>query len=202
MTPDKSSIGDQYDRIAKWWNDYHLASEYGVAQVKRALKFAKLNGTALDVGCGSGGRLVRLLKNANFHVTGIDASTQMINLAKANHNDADFIHADIQHWESKKTFDFILAWDSLFHLPLAEHQPVLEKLCGLLSMDGVMIHTLGDDVGEHTDVWKEQRFYYSSIGIAANIDILSRNGLDVRHIELDQYPEKHAFIISQKRREI
>lgn len=65
-----------------------------------------------------------------------------------------------------------------------------------------MIHTLGDDVGEHTDLWKDQTFTYSSIGIAANIDILSLNGLDVRHIELDQYPEKHAFIISQKKRDV
>ena len=198
--PNTSSIGEQYDKIAKWWNKCHLGSDYGVAQVERALQFAKPLGTALDVGCGAGGRLVHLLENANFQVTGIDASAQMISLAKAGHNDAVFIHDDIRQWESAKTFDFILAWDSLFHLPLADQKPVLEKLCRLLSVDGVMIHTLGDDVGEHTDLWKEQTFTYSSIGIAANIDILNLNDLDVRHIELDQYPEKHAFIISQKKR--
>ena len=191
-------IGDQYDKIAKWWHDYHTSSDYGVAQVTRALKFARPKGTALDVGCGSGGRLLRLLENANFQITGLDASAQMVRLAKDNHAGADFIHGDIRQWESGLTFDFILAWDSLFHLPLAAQKPVLEKLCRLLSVGGVMIHTFGDDIGQHTDVWKDQTFAYSSIGIAANVDILSRNGLSVRHLELDQYPEKHAFIISQK----
>ena len=191
-------IGDQYDKIAKWWDDYHTSSNYGVAQVTRALKFAGPKGTALDVGCGSGGRLLRLLENANFQITGLDASAQMVRLAKDNHAGADFIHGDIRQWESGLTFDFILAWDSLFHLPLAAQKPVLEKLCRLLSVGGVMIHTFGDDIGQHTDVWKDQTFAYSSIGIAANVDILSRNGLSLRHLELDQYPEKHAFIISQK----
>ena len=191
-------IGDQYDKLAKWWDDYHTSSNYGVAQVTRALKFAAPKGAALDVGCGSGGRLLRLLENANFQVTGLDASAQMIRLAKDNHAGANFIHGDIRQWESGLTFDFILAWDSLFHLPLAAQKPVLEKLCRLLSVGGVMIHTFGDDIGQHTDVWKDQTFAYSSIGIAANVDILSRNGLSVRHLELDQYPEKHAFIISQK----
>ena len=193
-----SAIGAQYDKIAKWWQDYHTSSNYGAAQLTRALKFAKPGGKALDVGCGSGGRLIKLLEDAGFKVTGLDASSQMIALAQANHSGADFVHADIQQWDSDQTFDFILAWDSLFHLPLAAQRPVLEKLCGLLSKGGVMLHSFGDDIGEHTDVWKGQTFAYSSIGIAANIDILNRSDLYVRHLELDQYPEKHAFIISQK----
>ena len=192
-----SDIGAQYDKIATWWQDYHSSSDYGAAQLTRALKFAKPGGTALDVGCGSGGRLIKLLEDAGFKVTGLDASSQMIALAQANHSGADFIHADIQQWDGDQTFDFILAWDSLFHLPLAAQKPVLEKLCGLLSKGGVMIHTLGDDVGAHTDDWRGQTFPYSSIGIAANLRILEQCGLSVRHVELDQFPERHAFIISK-----
>ena len=198
MTINSSKIGCKYDKIAVWWHNHHRSSDYGVAQLKRALKFAKPNGTALDVGCGSGGRLINVLENANFQVTGIDASENMIRLARANHATANFIQSDIRNWETDHSFDFILAWDSLFHLPLSDQKPVLEKLCKLLSKGGVMIYSLGDDVGEHTDVWKNQTFPYSSLGIAANVDILNRNSLSVRHIELDQYPEKHAYIVSQK----
>jgi len=52
---DVIGIGEKYDAIASWWNAYHLDSDYGVAQVEKALGFIKNSQSALDVGCGSGG---------------------------------------------------------------------------------------------------------------------------------------------------
>lgn len=193
-----SDIGRQYDKLAAWWNDRHFASDYGVLQVKRALGFAPSGGAALDVGCGSGGRLVQRLQEGGFNVTGVDASAQMIGLARANHPDGAFIQSDISDWDTDARFDFILAWDCLFHLPLNMQKPVLSKLCGLLAGGGVLIHTFGDAVGEHVDTWRGQAFHYSSIGIAQNIDVLRENGMSIRHLELDQFPEKHVYMISKK----
>lgn len=155
-------------------------------------------GKALDVGCGAGGRFVRLLQAGGFEVTGLDASAEMINLAQTNHPDSLFVQGDITRWDTDEQFDFILAWDCLFHLPLNMQKPVLSKLCRMLSSGGTMIHTFGDDVGEHKDNWHGQEFYYSSIGISQNIELLSQNQLSLLHLELDQFPEKHAYIISRK----
>lgn len=193
-----SDIGQQYDEIAAWWNDRQFASDYGIAQVKRALSFAARGGAALDVGCGSGGRLVKLMEDGGFDVTGVDASAEMISLARANHPDGAFIQVDISDWDTDARFDFILAWDCLFHLPLDRQKPVLSKLCRLLSEDGVLIHTFGDAIGEHTDTWRGQEFHYSSIGISQNIDVLRENGMSILHLELDQFPEKHVYAISKK----
>jgi len=193
-----SNIGQQYDKIATWWNDYHTDSSYGVSQVKRALTFAPTQGKALDVGCGPGGRFIRLLNARGFEVTGIDASAEMINLAQANQPDSLFVQEDIRHWDTEDRFDFILAWDCLFHLPLNMQKPVLSKLCRMLSEGGVMIHTFGDGVGEHTDNWHGQEFRYGSIGITKNIELLHENGLSILHLELDQFPEKHVYAISRK----
>jgi hypothetical protein len=77
-------------------------------------------------------------------------------------------------------------------------KPVLYKLCGMLSDQGVMVHTFGDGEGEHTDNWHGQEFHYSSIGITKNINLLHENGLSVLHLELDQFPEKHVYAISKK----
>jgi len=191
-------IGQQYDEIATWWHNQHINSGYGVAQVKRALSFIA-NGThALDVGCGAGGRLASLLEEAGLSITGIDASAKMIELAKVNHPDGTFIHDDITNWETSTRFDFILVWDCLFHLPLDQQKPVLSKLCRLLANGGIMIHSFGDGVGEHTDTWRGQEFYYSSIGISQNLDLLRENGMSMLHLELDQFPEKHVYAISKK----
>lgn len=194
----KVDIGQQYDALAAWWDACHASSTYGVAQVTRALDCAKPGGAALDVGCGAGGRFVRLLQSRDFTITGLDASAEMIRLAQGNHPDCYFIQADIAVWDTDCKFDFILAWDCLFHLPLASQVPVLTKLCGLLASGGTLIHRFGDDVGEHSDTWREQRFHYSSIGMAQTVRVLQDLGLRVRHLELDQYPEKHAYAIAIK----
>lgn len=171
---------------------------YGVSQIKRALTFATSHRKALDVGCGSGGRFIRLLEAQGFEITGIDASAKMINLAQKNHPDNLFIHEDIRNWDTETQFDFILAWDCLFHLPLNMQKPVLSKLCNMLSDQAVLVHTFGNDVGEHTDTWHKQKFRYSSVGITQNIELLHENGLSILHLELDQFPEKHVYTISKK----
>jgi len=53
-------------------------------------------------------------------------------------------------------------------------------------------------VGEHTDQWHNDTFYYSSIGINDNIQVLMDNGLSIMHLELDQYPLKHVYVIAKK----
>ncbi len=193
------TIGEQYDEIAGWWNEYHQDSNYGVAQVQRALSYTKKPQTALDIGCGSGGRLMRCLEVRGLEVTGIDVSKEMVRLAQSNHPQSNLIQADIETWDTETRFDFILAWDSLLHLPLCSQEQVLSKICGLLNPDGVLIHSFGDAVGdERLDDWKGQKFSYSSIGIAKNLEILRENGLTSLHLELDQFPEPHVYSIAVK----
>ena len=191
-------IGQQYDAIAEWWHDYHQDSDYGVAALECALGFASKGGRALDVGCGAGGRLLRKLQARGFHVTGLDASAKMIELARRHHAHGRFLKADISEWQSEETFDFILAWDSLFHLPLNQQAPVLTKLCTMLADRGILLYSFGDDTGTHRDTWREQEFHYSSIGVPKNLEILRANGMRLQHLERDQFPEAHVVAIAQK----
>ena len=191
-------IGIKYDKIANWWHERHEHSEYGVPQIEKALNYSTGIGNALDVGCGAGGRCIRLLENHNFKITGIDVSVQMINLAKANHPEIPFHVADICDWNTTHKYDFILAWDSIFHLPLDRHKLVLDKICTLLNKEGVLCYTFGNAIGEDSSMWHNDEFYYSSIGINENLNSLMKNGLTVIHLELDQYPERHVFAIAKK----
>jgi len=193
-----AELGSKYDKIAQWWQDRHQDSGYGINQIRKALTFSQRGGKALDVGCGAGGRVVRLVQEHDLQVTDIDVSAEMVKLARVQHPDTRFIHADICKWHTDERFDFIVAWDSIFHLPLVQQKPVVGKLCHLLPADGVLVYTFGDDVGDHTDQWHNDTFYYSSIGINGNLQLLMDNGLFVQHFELDQYPEKHAYVIARK----
>jgi len=191
-----SELGRKYDKIAGWWHERHDRSTYGMSQLERALGFCPAGRQALDVGCGCGGRMIRRLQQAGFAVTGIDVSAEMLRIARRNHPDATFEQQDITDWHSERGFDLIVAWDSIFHLPLAQQRPVLDKLAGQLAAGGILLYSFGDAFGEHTDRWHDDDFYYSSIGIDGNLNALLGNGLKLLHFELDQYPQKHAVIIA------
>lgn len=77
-------------------------------------------------------------------------------------------------------------------------KPVISKLCRFLAKGGILLYTFGNTQGEHTDHWHNDTFYYSSIGINENMQLLINNGLSILHLELDQYPENHVYIIATK----
>ncbi|MFY0600864.1 MAG: class I SAM-dependent methyltransferase [Cyclobacteriaceae bacterium] len=194
---DPNAIGKKYDNIAGWWNDQHVESSYGLPAFERALQFNNQIESALDVGCGSGGRFIKKLSSLGCSVTGIDVSEGMIDLAKSNHPQHKFVLDDICKAQINDKFDLVYAWDSIFHLPLKKHKPVISKLCKALRPQGIILYTFGNDIGEHMDTWKNDTFYYSSIGINENIALLIESGIKVLHLEIDQYPEKHVVVIGQ-----
>ena len=195
---DPKHIGPKYDKIAHWWHEQHSESSYGIEQIRRAIRYCQHQGSALDVGCGSGGRIFRVLEESGFQITGIDASPEMIAIATANHPVVTLQVADIREWQSDERYDLIIAWDSIFHLAQNEHDQVLKKLANLLAEGGILVYTLGDAVGEHESDWHDEKFPYSSIGIGENLRVLMDCGLQIRHVELDQYPQKHTYIIARK----
>lgn len=193
-----NNLGGLYDKIAIHWDNELKDSNYGLNQLELALQFVENKGNALDVGCGSGGRIISRLIQDHFKITGIDVSSEMIQLAKYKHPECKFIHENILNWNSEDKFDLILAWDSLFHLPLTEQENTIKKLCNLLKTNGVLFYTLGDAVGEHYSDWHDEKFYYSSIGINGNLKALMENNCECKHLEFDQLPQSHVFLIAKK----
>ena len=195
MTPEQ--VAASYDQIAERWLDL---STYGFAQIERAVTFVKRNGVALDVGCGAG-RCFDLLARHGLATDGIDSSPAMIALARHRHPTARLFHADICRWELlPQSYDLIVAWDSVWHVPLDRQEAVLTKLCRGLSDGGVLVFSTGG-----TDVPEEKRdscmgppMYHATLGIPKTLHVLSEAGCVCRHLEYDQYPEAHVYLIAQK----
>lgn len=199
MKPEE--IGKSYDQIAEIWNSSDFNRENGIEQHKRAIAFVKKRSRALDIGCGSSGRIIDLLLNCGFAVSGVDISARMLELAKERHPQVSFYEADICSWVIPENFDFISAWDSIWHLPLSQQEPVLKKVIEALNPGGVFIFTTGglDEPGEKNDSAMGPPMYYSVLGIPKTLALLSANGCICRHLEYDQFPEQHLCIIGQKR---
>jgi RimJ/RimL family protein N-acetyltransferase len=194
MTPDE--VAASYDRLAERWLDL---STYGFAPVERAVAFLKRTGAALDVGCGTG-RLMGLLRTHGFATDGIDLSPAMIALARDRHPDARLFHADIGGWELPRSYDLIVAWDSVWHVPLHRQAAVLAKLCRGLSPGGVIVFTTGGTDGpeEKRDSHMGPPMYHAALGIPKTLHVLAEAGCVVRHLEYDRHPEAHVYLVAQK----
>lgn len=198
MTPEQ--VAASYDQIAAIWNSPEFHRVNGLAQHERALKFVAHKGTALDVGCGSSGRFIDLLLSKGFQVEGVDISSEMLQLAKLRHPDVTFHQADICHWTLPHSYDFISAWDSIWHVPLAAQPAVLQKLCAGLSPGGVLLFTTGgvDHPGEQVNSAMGVPMYHAAPGITETLQILTAANCTCRHLEYDQHPELHVYIVAQK----
>ena len=189
-----------YDRIAHHWAGDTFDSTNGIAQHEKAIRFSRASGLAIDIGCGSSGRIIELLLARGFEVEGLDISPTMLVLAKAKHPGVLFYQADICTWEFPRRYDFISAWDSIWHVPLDRHPAVLEKLCAGLNPGGVLIFTSGgvDTLGEVTNPCHGQPLYHAALGIPQLLRLVDGFGCVCRHLEYDQHPEPHLYLIIQK----
>jgi SAM-dependent methyltransferase len=193
-------VARSYDQLADQWYRGVFSKSYGIVQHERAIDFLKEKRRALDIGCGSSGRIIDLLTNHGFDVEGLDLSSQMIELAKRRHPNINFHLADICEWNFPRDYDFISAWDSIWHLPLAKQEPVLRKIMQNLAPGGVCIFTMGglDGPAEKVDSAMGPEMYYSTLGIPNILRLISELGCVCRHLEYDQYPELHLYVIVQR----
>ncbi|MBU2884403.1 class I SAM-dependent methyltransferase [Gilvimarinus agarilyticus] len=193
-------IGKAYDQITHLWQSEKFNLLNGIEPHKKAVSFVKTTGTALDIGCGCTGRFIDLLLAEGFTPEGVDISAKKISLAQKKHPELTFYHKDICTWAIPRKYDFITAWDSLWHIPLNEQRRVLTKIVESLNKGGVFIFSFGgtDEPDDHTDSFMGPEVYYSTLGTSGFLSVLMELGCICKHLEFDQHPEFHAYIIVQK----
>jgi len=197
---DTQTLGEHYSQIAEWWEGNHKDSKYGVEYVERAVRRVKNKGTALDVGCGSGGRIIETILGAGFSLTALDASQGMISIAKEKHPTVNFENIDFMNWTSEMTFDLIVAWDSIFHAPSAQQKLIVEKMCSHLCPGGVLLFTgscaKSDIVGEDMN---GVGFEYGSLHYLEYLQTIEDCGCDFIIMERDQPCLGHVVYICKKK---
>jgi predicted TPR repeat methyltransferase len=195
-------VAASYDQIADRWLDDQFSRENGVAQHARALAFLSASGAgvALNVGCGCNTRFNKPMRERGLSLEGLDLSLRMVELARASDPHLTVHHADVCEWTPTRTYRFITAWDSLWHVPLQSHRMVMLKLMSTLVPGGVFIFSAGgtDRPGEHTDSYMGPELYYSTLGIPGVLEAVQDARCVCRHLEFDQYPGPHVYVIAQK----
>jgi SAM-dependent methyltransferase len=106
--------------------------------------FLRTGDRVLDLGCGAGIPAAKLLADAGFEVVGVDFSEVQIARAQALVPNATFVCADMVHWVcDPSTFDAVVSFYALIHLPAADQRPLLSRIARWLRPNGYLLATVG-----------------------------------------------------------
>jgi cyclopropane fatty-acyl-phospholipid synthase-like methyltransferase len=171
-------IGDEYER----WSAAEVTDPARERYLGVLLDNLSGGATVLDLGCGSGALLTRYLAE-RFHVTGVELSSRMVQLAQRNVPSATFICADMA-WVTfpPNSFDGACAFYSLTHLPREDLPPLLHKVASWLKSGGLFVASMssGEDTGSIEDDWVGGvPMYFAGWASAKNEELVENAGLRV-----------------------
>jgi SAM-dependent methyltransferase len=116
--------------------------EHPRPELLRLIELLPPRARVLDIGCG-GGRPVTLALAQCAEVVGVDISAGQIERARKAVPNATFVVGDIMSQRfAPASFQAVVAFYALFHLPRQEHRPLLERVATWLGPGGYLLVTL------------------------------------------------------------
>ncbi len=171
-------------------------------EAERFLALIPSGGAIIDIGCGSG-RDVKKFSEMGFHVTGIDFSPSMIEIARSNAPKATFKIIDMHSLDLEETFDAAWANASLLHISKIHLPKVLEKIFRILNNNGLFYIKMKQ--GSHEGIEIDARYdslpkFYSYFEESELKRMLIEAGFDLLDVfttgkesSYQTHPYIHAF---------
>jgi SAM-dependent methyltransferase len=198
-------VSDGYDLIAEryeQWGDGNRVTkdEY----IKRCRRHVPRGSDVLDLGCGTGFHVTGRL-TSEYRVVGVDLSPRSISIAKTRAPETTFIVGDIASVAfADESFDAVIAFLSLIHVPRELHAEVLTNIASWLRPGGWFIGTMGAESGEGTfGDFLGVDMYWSSWGAATNVELVRGAGLVVETATEETEDEDgklvtHLWVVAQR----
>ncbi len=148
----KELIKKNFSKSARSYDKYAQIQKVLAKKLQRYLPEGAVS-NVLDIGCGTG-NLTKILKEKyrNSHITAIDISPQMVEIAKKKINDnVEFIVGDAEEYEDKKEYDVIASNATMQWFYNLEK--TLSKYKKMLSKDGAVIFSIFGPLTYHELAW-------------------------------------------------
>ena len=125
---------------AKYTSDFSFVHQYGNSVI--GLIDAGENSTILDLGCGNGA-LSKVLYDKGYIVKGIDASRELLDIAKKDYPDIEFIQADATEFSLQEPVDIVFS-NAVFHwIDKERQQDMLKCVYNVLKENGQFVFEFG-----------------------------------------------------------
>ncbi|KAG2421319.1 hypothetical protein HFD88_005293 [Aspergillus terreus] len=176
-----------YDNITEWYLQW-VESQKSPRQRYTKLLLDKLQPTPsiLELGCGPGVPIVQMVLDHGAQVVANDISTKQIEMAKARCPGAKLVAGDMTALTFEPaSFDGVISFYTLFHLPRSKLKDMLAKIHGWLKPGGIFVFNLATiDEEEIHGEFLGYGMFWSSYGVDENRAILSDVGFDVLQVEV------------------
>jgi trans-aconitate methyltransferase len=187
-----------YQRHAVAWSRDRGDRLHEKAWLDRFLALLPDDPAVLDIGCGPGVPIARYLIENHCRVTGVDASSAMIDLCADRFPDHEWRLADMRTLALNRTFDGIIAWDSFFHLTQDDQRRMLPIFTRHAAAGAALLFTSGPSAGERIGSYRGEPLYHASLDSGEYRRLLRDNGFDVvTHVVEDPTCGQHTIWLAR-----
>lgn len=150
----------------------------GVTRVRDWAKTFTRGAAVIDLGCGPGVPITRILVSEGLSVYGIDAAPSFVQAFRRNLPNTPIACEAVQDSNFfGRTFDGVLAWGFMFVLSPEDQRQLIQKIGDLLVPGGRFLFTSPAEMGSGTDILTGREFH--SLGAEEYRRRLSAAGLAV-----------------------
>jgi cyclopropane fatty-acyl-phospholipid synthase-like methyltransferase len=178
----KKLVAAGYDEVAREYAALeHPGQEWPRLRLLRdLLAHLQPGSTVLDLGCGNGVPALREIVRLHEGV-GVDISKTQIDLAQANVPSAQLLHADAAELDfPPRSFDAVVAFYVLEHLPREEHAHLLAKLFEWLTPGGFLLFSIEpEDEPAHVGKWLGKPMFFSRFDAETTLGLVRAKGFEV-----------------------
>lgn len=159
------------------------------------------NGKVLDLGCGTGIPFDQYIVDNGYQLTGIDIAEKHIEKAEENIPEANFIQGGFFDQDFERgSFDAIVSFYAIFHIPRDEHQELFERINYWLEEDGIVLVTMGaEEMSQNQGDIGGEEMLWSSYSPEKNKDIIRDAGFDIIDSYTEDWREEtHLWVMAEK----
>lgn len=194
-----------YDRVAADFNSARAAES--ADELAPLLDVLHAGSRVLDLGCGTGVPIARTLARSH-NVVGVDMSGGQLALACRQVPGADFVRGDMSRVAFQPgSFDAIVSFYAIFHLPLSEHAPLIARIGAWLKPGGYLMATFSPNREEgYTEDFFGAEMYWSNLSLPEYHALLEKDGFEILrdrivghgYTDEDAKPEAHPLVFARK----
>lgn len=182
-----------YEAIAPLFIKYRGqdANGIGTSAVRNWVRTLPMNATVLDLGCGTGIPVSKVLMEEGASVYGVDASPTLVQAFQQNFPNTPVLCETAEDASFfNRTFDGIIAWGLLFLLTEEAQAQVIQKAADALKIGGKFLFTAPAQKTSWKDAMTQQPS--TSLGAEAYKTLLLQSGLTLIEAFADE-GENHYY---------
>lgn len=150
----------------------------GTSSVRNWVRTLPQDSTILDLGCGTGFPIAKVLIDEGVTVYGVDASPTLAKAFQRNFPNAPIVCEAVEDsLFFNRKFDGIIAWGLLFLMPKEVQAKVIQKAANALKTGGKLLFTAPYKKTDWKDIMTGQ--HSTSLGAKMYKELLSASGLSL-----------------------